>query len=201
MFKICTSCNKYLALDNYHKLKKGKFGRHPRCKTCRKLVKRKLTNKTINEICCNNCGLLKNKNQFYKSRSNLTGYQIYCKPCQKEKITYSMSKLDNFIKIILKKFIKKHKNKTIELSVNDILELYNKQEGICQITKHRLENKVDSKQRTDDIWNISILVKDDNKKELNKNDVYLVCNLISSTKHLYNLNEKELKAIYQKVSK
>ena len=34
-----------------------------------------------------------------------------------------------------------------------------------------------------------------------KNDVYLVCNLISSTKHLYNLNEKELKAIYQKVSK
>ncbi len=27
-----------------------------------------------------------------------------------------MSKLDNFIKVILKKFIKKHKNKTIELN-------------------------------------------------------------------------------------
>ena len=82
-----------------------------------------------------------------------------------------------------------------------MLDLYEEQSGICIITKHQLENKVDLKQRTDNIWNISILVKDESKTILNKEDVYLVCNLISSTKHLYKLTEQELKDIYQKVSK
>ena len=200
MFKVCTNCENYLSLNKFHCLKKGKFGRHPRCKECRKLVKRNAKHEIVSKICCSNCGLLKNKSKFYKSKSNDTGYQIYCKPCQKEKIIHSMSKINNFVKIILKKFIKKNKKLNIKLTQEDILELYKKQNGRCQITKHKLENKVDLKQRTDNIWNISILIKDETKSLIKREDIYLVCNLISSTKQLYNLNEHDLKEIYEKVS-
>ena len=65
MFKVCTNCENYLSLNKFHCLKKGKFGRHPRCKECRKLAKRKEKHEIVSKICCGNCGLLKDKSDFY----------------------------------------------------------------------------------------------------------------------------------------
>lgn len=33
--KVCTGCKRRKSLDRFDQLKKGKFGRHPKCKTCR----------------------------------------------------------------------------------------------------------------------------------------------------------------------
>ena len=60
-----------------------------------------------------------------------------------------MSKLENYIKIILKKFKKKFKKKKITLTSQDIINKYNDQYGYCSITKHKMTHMVDKKGRTD----------------------------------------------------
>ena len=58
---------------------------------------------------------------------------------------------------------------------------------------------VDLKQRTDNIWNLSIMCNKNNLNEINKDDIILVCNLIYSTKKLYKLNENEIQTIYKNI--
>lgn len=205
MFKTCTKCNTQLSLDNFHKLNKGKYGTYPQCKLCRKLNK-KLTNDkkiilkdNIIDLTCFNCGLIKPKSEFYKNNNSNTGFQIYCKICNKEKIAISMSNLQNYTKIILKKFKNKNKDKKININSNDVIKLYREQEGLCYITKHELTHEVDIKQRTDNIWNLSIIIKDDNSTEINNNDILLVCNLIYTTKKKYHLDENEIKDVYNNI--
>ena len=136
MFKNCSKCKKHLSLECFHKLKRGKFGRHPQCKICRKTKKPKqIVNipQSIDDIlCCYDCGKLKSKHQFYKNNSIKRGYQLYCKECQRIKISQSMSKLQNYFKIILAKFKKSHKNYKIDLTVDQLMQIYRSQ-GICSI--------------------------------------------------------------------
>ena len=68
MYKSCTKCNKQLHIDKFHKLSKGKYGRHPKCKSCRKNNVTKYNKKTLNikTLTCNCCGEIKNSSKFYK---------------------------------------------------------------------------------------------------------------------------------------
>jgi len=199
MFKICTNCNKHLALNNFHKLKNGRFGRHSRCKLCRKIVINTIQKKSPNKLLCHCCKKVKNIYQFYKNKRSSTGHQSYCTFCQKEKMVQSMSKINNYLKLVLKKFNNKNKDSQINIDVNDLLNIYRQQDGLCGITGHKLTHIVDKKQRTDNIWNISILKKNDNTC-VNHDDIMLVCNFVYSTKKIYNLNENELTAIYKNIN-
>ncbi len=51
-----------------------------------------------------------------------------------------------------------------------------------------MDSIVDIRQRTDNIWNISILIVDETKQIIDMNNILLVCNLVYSTKNIYNLN-------------
>ena len=108
----------------------------------------------------------------------------------------SMSKTENFLKIILKKFIKKHKNKEVNLTLHGLKKIYIQQNKKCAITLHPMDSIVDIRQRTDNIWNISILILDKTKQIIDKNNILLVCNLVYSTKNIYNLNLEDLRNIY-----
>uniref|UniRef100_A0A6C0LZA9 Stc1 domain-containing protein n=1 Tax=viral metagenome TaxID=1070528 RepID=A0A6C0LZA9_9ZZZZ len=202
MFKNCSKCLEHKSLHDFHILKTAKLGRHPQCKLCRK--KKYKTNKyselNLREICCYNCGEIKSVDQFYKNKSSSTGRQIYCKCCHRNKIKQSMSKKDNFLKLLLKKFKKKYKNRKINITVQNINDLLNKQGEKCHITKHILTTNVDIKQRTDNIWNISIMIINNNKKEIDINSVHLVCNLVYSSIEIYNLSEQELTGIYSQLN-
>ena len=110
-----------------------------------------------------------------------------------------MSNLQNYTKIILKKFKNRNKDKKININSNDIINQYRNQEGLCYITKHELTHEVDIKQRTDNIWNLSIIIKDDNSTEINNNDILLVCNLIYTTKKKYHLDENQIKDVYNNI--
>lgn len=201
MFKNCSKCLVQKSLNDFHVLKSAKLGRHPQCKQCRKKNKsNKPPELNLRELCCYCCGELKSFDQFYKNKSSLTGRQIYCKQCHRDKIKQSMSKKDNFLKLILKKFKKKHKSKNIDITVRNLNYLLNKQGGKCHITKHTLTTNVDIKQRTDNIWNISIMISNNSLIEIDINSVYLVCNLVYSSKKIYNLEENELKNIYSQLS-
>jgi len=141
-------------------------------------------------------------NEFYKRSLSQRGYQSTCKVCQKEQIAISMSKIENFMKILLINFIKKHKKKLIYITKEDLLNIYRIQEGLCYITRHQLETRVDIKQRVDNIWNISILintVNEDNNK-ITMNDIHLVSNLVYSMKKMYNLSDDRLKELYKNIN-
>jgi len=108
MYKTCSNCEINKTIDNFHKLKQGQFGRHSICKLCRAEQNRmKQVRKIIpNYIICKHCNERKLVSNFYKNNKSNTGYQIYCKKCQKQKIAKSKSKLNNYCKIILDKFIR-----------------------------------------------------------------------------------------------
>jgi len=202
LFKTCTYCNTSKKIEHFHKLKKGLLGRNSVCKDCRK-HKRIIKNNECLEskvklYLCNICNKRKNYKFFYKNKSSTNGLQSYCKKCQKIKIAESKSKLINFSKIILKKFKKKKKNKNINLTFNDIIRKFNQQEGKCFFTNHKMTHISDLKQRTDNIWNISIYISENNKKkDINYEDFQLTIHLIYTLTEMYRLKDNEIMKVYQ----
>ena len=58
---------------------------------------------------------------------------------------------------------------------------------------------VDMKQRTDNIWNIAIMPKNNYLDQIDKDNILLVCNLVYSTKKMYKLDENQLKNLYRNI--
>jgi hypothetical protein len=202
MYKVCSKCNKHKDLNNFHKLQKGLFGKHSICKECRKairLLKKESNKKSTNiDLICSCCSKQKHCSEFYINRSSNYGYQSYCKNCQKKKISESMSKLENYIKIILKKFKKKFKKKKITLTSQDIINKYNDQCGYCSITKHKMTHNTDIHQRTDNIWNMSIYA-DSEEKEINKRNFKLVIHFVYTAQNLYKMTNEQILNLYKNI--
>lgn len=184
MYKTCSKCDTHKNISQFHKLKSGKFGVHSICKQCRSISRKRYNYEIINkEKVCKLCNLPK---KFYKNKSSKDGLQTYCIDCQKKKISKSKSKLENFCKIILEKFKKKHKNIKINITISDLIKKYKEQNGKCFITKHSLTHEVDIKQRTDNIWNLSII---HNSNEVNYETFNLGIHLIYTLKNLYQIDD------------
>ena len=199
MYKTCTKCDKHKSLDDYHKLEKGSLGRHSVCKKCRSLLRKtKQITVSISEKKCLNCNKILEVKQFYKNKNSNDGLQSYCKSCHKFKISESNSKLDRFSQIILNKYIKKHKTKKINITSKDIIKKYYNQRNLCYITKHSMTHKSDIKQRTDNIWNMSIYV-DDKCNIVNYNNFQLVIHLIYTIKEMYNLSNDDTCKMYKEM--
>lgn len=191
MFKTCNKCTNHLSINKFHKLKKGLYGYHPTCKLCRSdMRKRKNIEVELTSKKCSSCHKEMEVNHFYKNKNSNDGLQSYCKKCHKIKISESNSKLNKFCKIILEKFKKKNKEKVIKIDYKDLIKKYKEQNKVCFVTGHSMTHKSDIKQRTDNIWNLSIFV-DKDINEINYNNFNLVANLIYSVKEIYNLSNNE----------
>ena len=157
----------HLSINKFHKLKNGLYGYHPTCKLCRsEMRKRKNIQVELTSKKCSSCHKEINVMNFYKNKNSNDGLQSYCKKCHKIKISESNSKLDKFCKIILDKFKKKNKDKIINIDYKDLVKKYKEQNKACFVTGHIMTHKSDIKQRTDNIWNLSIF--------LDKNVILLV---------------------------
>ena len=107
----------------------------------------------------------------------------------------------NYLDIILNKFIKKNKDKIININQSELIELYKKNNEKCYISKKLMTHIVDDKKRTDNIWNISIFLIDDKLNEININNIILVCNLFDTIKRGYNIkNYKEMLDIFNNIN-
>ena len=198
--KVCTKCKIMKPLEQYHNLKNGVYGKHSNCKTCRKTYRKELSFKKPlkGKMKCEKCSIIKNVNEFYKDRSKSTGLQSYCIDCQKEKVYESSSKFDSYLTYYIS-FLK-IKNKDFNLNLNELLEIYEKQNRKCALTKELLtyyngkcltENKYKKK------FNIKIQ-KIENEKEFNKDNIILVGNSIS--KMIGAMELKEFKRICKLIS-
>jgi hypothetical protein len=118
--------------------------------------------------------------------------------CQKENVYESSSKLESYLNYYIS-FLKKQ-NSDFNLSLNDLLEIYNRQNKKCYLTKELLtyyngkcltENKYEKK------FNIRIQ-KLDNSIFYNKENIILIGNSIS--KMIGNMELTEFKRICKLVS-
>jgi hypothetical protein len=196
--KVCTKCKKMKDLAEYHNLKTGVMGKHSNCKQCRNEYRKVLAFKKpiSGKLKCEQCNLVKHVREFYKDRSKSTGVQSYCILCQKEKVYESASKLNTYIKtqlLLLKNDYIKNKSidSPINLSTEDIIEVYNNQNKECALTKELLtyySGKCLTYDKYEKKFNMKI-VKKDNLKPFTKDNIILVGNIVYKMIGNNNLNE------------
>ena len=135
--KSCKICNEVKDITNFHK---NGTTYHPSCKPCRSIDRKKIRYERpaegIRKCAC--CEIEKDISDFHSDKSSPTGLQTYCKNCQTQKTKKCTSTLNGFIKKIYKDMYhnaeKRAKELNIELTTEDIHELYNKQNGLCAIS-------------------------------------------------------------------
>ena len=135
--KSCKVCNEVKDITNFHK---NGTTYHPSCKPCRSIERKKIRFERpvegIRKCAC--CEIEKDISEYHSDKSSPTGLQTYCKDCQTQKTKKCTSTLNGFIKKIYKDMYhnaeKRAKELKIELTIEDIHELYNKQKGLCAIS-------------------------------------------------------------------
>ena len=96
------------------------------------------------------------------------------KICHKNSMNKKNSfQLEEYFDIILDKFIKQNKNYQINFIISDLINIYFDQNKKCSVTNHDMSTIVEKKgsvlPRTDNIWNISIIINTDNINKNNSN--------------------------------
>ena len=135
--KSCKVCNEVKDITNFHK---NGTTYHPSCKPCRSIERKKIRFERpvegIRKCAC--CEIEKDISEYHSDKSSPTGLQTYCKDCQTQKTKKCTSTLNGFIKKIYKDMYhnaeRRAKELNIELTIEDIHELYNKQKGLCAIS-------------------------------------------------------------------
>ena len=193
LYKQCTKCDKNLSINNYHNCKGGKHGKHSICKACRKD-----TNKCIivfDDIrSCPKCNIRKGIIDFYQNNPS------NCKECHKLAISISLSKLEPYLNMLFKKFVKKHHKKIINFGIIELLAKYKGIGGKCEISGIEMEHLVNKKQQFDNIWNISILYNDNNRNNTREIcNIQLVCHLAKTMSTLYKMNMEDIKLSIEKL--
>lgn len=194
--KQCSKCNIDKPLTMFHNLKSGRYGKHSNCKECRINYRKQLcyTKPKKGTLKCSQCHIIKFVDNFYADKSKSTGLQSCCSLCQKEKIYESNSKLSTFIEKLIKKINK------IELTSQDLIDLYLKQKKQCAITNELLtyyDGPILTTNNYEKKFNINI-IKLDETKGYSKNNLIIVGDIIHKMKK--NLTIEEFKHICSLVS-
>ena len=142
--KICKICKQCKESTFFHRNGKTLY---PSCKECRSIERKKIKydapKEGIRECpCCKNSLDISN---FHCDKSQPTGLQSYCKKCQTEKTKKYTSTLNGFIKKIYKDMYhnaeKRAKKLLIDITCDDIHEMYNKQNGKCALSGLQLSHE------------------------------------------------------------
>ena len=199
--KECSICKQTKKLQEFHNLKHGKCGKHSNCKECRKQYRKQLKYEKPKDgkMKCMKCNTFKEVSEYYRDRSSSTGLQTYCKSCLKESIYESQSKLEGFISKLLtgltKQLEKKKLLKDLQITKQDILDIYQEQKKECALCRELLTyytGPVLTSDRYESRFNITI-AKKDNLKPYIKDNIYLLGQDIYSMKG--NLSDMEFKRL------
>ena len=207
MEKLCSNCKELKSLDNFHKLKKGKLGRHSHCKECRS-KHRKLLNydrPTGHVIRCLKCNEIKSQTMFYRNKSSSLGVQTYCIKCHKEKVYESQSKLSGFITKIYNKMLKHCLKYNIECNVSndDIVKIYFKQNGHCALTNELMTYYIGpnlTNSRYESKYNIAIDRIETDKGYVQDN-IQLIGHMIYQMKTKTSMNNEQFIKLCELISK
>lgn len=193
MSKTCSKCNEIKPLDGFHKYKSGKFGVTSKCKECRKVESRAINNpKLIESKKCSVCGVNKKASEFYARRNAKNGCSSACKVCKEARDKERFRDPVKYIKLLHKTMRTNAKKRKLEVSIEiqELLDLYKAQNGICPLSKLKMETEqphMDSRYDKP-LFNISIDRIDSNKGYISGN-VQLVCGIMNMMKTYLQQNE------------
>lgn len=203
--KECRLCEKTKPLDNFNKSTCGRFGYANECKDCRKDARKQLNYQRITEgtKLCNKCGLEQDVSEFSSDCKNSDGLRSTCKSCSIECVYEYGSTFDGFIKLLYKDLKRNAKNRNIkvEITIDDIKQLYNEQTGLCALSMFRMtHNKQpnDSPTHINNRFNISV-DRIDSSKDYTVDNIQLVCAIVNVIK--YNMNTDEFIDVCKKICK
>lgn len=197
--KICTQCDESKVLDDYCASKNNKVdGRNPICRECRS-KQRKSSNyqpKQTGTKCCSTCKHILDVSKFNKDKSANDGLQSSCRLCQVKRLYKSSSTFDGFINKLFQDIKGNTKNKAkdidIQITIQDIKDLYKKQDGKCAMTGIKMtyttQHDGKSSQHIKNKWNISV-DRIDSNKGYTVDNIQLVCAIINRMKMDFSNDE------------
>lgn len=183
--KYCEGCDETLPISSFHKNGKSI---HPDCKDCRQ-KKRKNIRYPRKEGTkqCPGCGIEYPTAEFNTDQSQTDGLQSSCKTCKYKKRLIYLSTYDGFTKCLFKDLRSnaKARNISVNIKLEDIQELYIKQNGKCAITNikmtHQATERAKDSQHILNKWNISV-DRINSSKPYTINNIQLVCAIINRMK-------------------
>lgn len=203
--KECRLCEETKPFDNFNKSICGRFGYANECKDCRKKARKQLNYPRITEgtKLCNKCGTKQGIKEFSSDSKNSDGLRSTCKSCSIECVYEYGSTFDGFIKVLYNdlKYNAKNRNIKVEITIDDIKQLYNKQTGLCALSMFRMtHNKQpnDSSTHINNKFNISV-DRIDSSKDYTIDNIQLVCAIVNIIK--YNMGTNEFIDVCKKICK
>lgn len=122
----CKTCNGVKPLTEYQEMKEDTLNCHDTCKACR----------SRGTKVCLDCGREKSHSEFASATSHSDNYNSYCKPCAKIRIHAIVSEFKGYMKQLYRNLIGNAtpRDIKIEIKLEDIIALYDKQGGRCALT-------------------------------------------------------------------
>jgi len=142
---------------------------------------------------CLKCNMVKDVNMFALDRYSTDGCQTYCKICQKENTNKYISTFSGYMHCLYNDLKQNAKKRNIEVfvTIEDICELYEKQNGLCAITKDKMTHirqESGSGRGKRYFTNISV-DRIDSSKNYTLDNIHLVCSIINTIKWDIPLDE------------
>jgi hypothetical protein len=191
--KQCNKCEKELGFDCFNKNKNYKDGYMSSCRECRKKYRlaksmKYKDNKPVDGKTCAECKTYKTKDMFSKDSHCIDRLQTYCKECQHtrlQNIYYKDMSLETYVKVLYKDLKRnaKRRNISVNITIDDIKTVYDKQKGLCALTNNKLtHNKyMLKKERLTEIYNLSVDRKD-SRKGYSVDNIQLITNIANQIK-------------------
>lgn len=186
--KSCRLCQKILLKENFNKSKGVKDGLANECKNCRHEHRMSLKFERMADGTkyCNTCKSEKNVLLFHSNAKNMDGLESNCKKCRKGFEFERGSTFNGFITLLYKDLIHnaKTRNILVDITKQDIIDKYNEQVGLCNLTLFKMthvKNNDKSDTNIKNHFNISVDRIDSSESYTNKN-IQLVCSTINLLK-------------------
>jgi hypothetical protein len=190
MSKICKECKLEKEFELYDVNKSGTHGYNNICKECRSKSRKILNFKAPEQGTkyCVKCKLTLDISKFHKDKSNSTGLQTYCKDCGTENTKKWASSYDGYLKKLYKDVIHNAKKRAkiikVNITIDDLKKLYEKQNGLCALSGIKMTRDVYTTKGNNHIinkYNISV-DRIDSDKDYDIDNIQLVCAIINRMK-------------------
>jgi hypothetical protein len=210
LFKICSTCTISKSISDFHKNKKGKFGRNSICKSCVLAKCRKPLPKfpelspspsspPLSTMICQACDTCLDISHFYENPTSQSGFMKICRNCYIHRDQSADLSIINYSTLLLHQFQRKYSKKIFHISPQQIAHLWNLQRGLCAITEHPMTMVKDTAGNIDNIWNMTLFLKNTDQKNITISDILLVCHLIRTMERKYGFTFEKMREIYKEL--
>ena len=180
MYKLkeCVLCPVHI--DNYavKTLKPKDYGNmRGLCHNCRK--KLKIAQIKVGGKVCTKCNTYKNYEEYPSNKGLQDGFDSWCRVCRVDARYGSGQSLEAFFRSKLVKIKEDRRKISSDLTLEILITLWNKQEGICAISGEKMSYQ---RHRRKENMSICSIDRIDSSKGYTLNNVQLVCWMVNRMK-------------------